>query len=113
MTGFRPLSRTQRQKILEQLYKGTEYKMVCFGHHHIIHHFVSNKRTYFNPGALGCYDKPLARYGIITLMEKEHAISEELVEIPYDNKEFLQSYHRLQVPEREFILKVFHGGQLT
>jgi len=43
----------------------------------------------------------------------ENAIKEEIIEVPYNNKEFLQSYHRLMVPEREFILKVFHGGQLT
>lgn len=40
-------------------------------------------------------------------------MSEELVEVPYDNLEFLQSYNRLQVPEREVILEIFHGGQLA
>ena len=96
---------------LDQLYKETKYRLVCFGHRHMVHHFVSSERSYFNPGALGCYDKPRARYGIVSLTEK--AISEELIEVPYDNKEFLQSYIQLQVPEREFILKIFHGGQLT
>lgn len=96
---------------LDQIYMHSEYKLVCFGHHHVVHHFVSGDRTYFNPGALGCNDKPHARYGIVTLTET--AITAELVEVPYDNREFLQSYHRLQVPERGFILRVFHGGQLT
>ncbi|MDQ0888839.1 putative phosphoesterase [Paenibacillus sp. V4I9] len=96
---------------LNHIYKESENKLVCFGHHHLVHHFISSDRAYFNPGALGCYDKPRARYGIVTLTE--NAISEELIEVPYENKEFLQSYHRLQVPERDFILKIFHGGQLT
>ncbi|MFH5186348.1 metallophosphoesterase family protein [Paenibacillus sp. TAB 01] len=107
---FLSIEKNPTAENLDQLYKDTKLKLVCFGHHHIVHHFVSCKRDYFNPGALGCYDKPLARYGIVTLTE--NAISEELIEVPYDNKEFLQSYHRLQVPEREFILKIFHGGQL-
>ena len=85
---------------LDQIYRDSEYKLVCFGHHHVIHHFVSGNRTYFNPGALGCNDKPLARYDIVTLTET--ARTAELVEMPYDNREFLQSYHRLQVLEREF-----------
>jgi len=108
---FRAIEKNPTTEHLDQLYEGTAYKLVCFGHHHISHHFFSSKRTYFNPGALGCYDKPLARYGLITLTE--NAIKEAIIEVPYDNKEFLQSYHRLMVPEREFILKVFHGGQLT
>ncbi|WP_199615247.1 metallophosphoesterase family protein [Paenibacillus alkalitolerans] len=108
---FLSIERNPTTENLDQLYKGTEYNLVCFGHRHIVHHFVSSKRSYFNPGALGCYDKPLARYGIITLTE--NATSEEEIEVPYDNKEFLQSYHRLQVPEREFILKIFHGGAIN
>lgn len=33
--------------------------------HHILHNYRSNSRVYFNPGALGCNAKPLARYGIV------------------------------------------------
>ncbi|AZN39920.1 metallophosphoesterase family protein [Paenibacillus albus] len=108
---FLSIEKNPTTENLDQLYKETKYKLVCFGHHHRVHHFVSSQRAYFNPGALGCYDKPCARYGVITLTE--NTISEELIEVPYNNKEFLQSYHQLQVPEREFILKIFHGGQLA
>lgn len=107
---FAPIDKVPSVGSLDKIYKDTKYKLVCFGHHHIVHHYVSAERHYFNPGSLGCYHKPLARYGIVTLTENE--IVEELIEVPYDNKEFLASYHRFQVPEREFILKVFHGGQL-
>jgi putative phosphoesterase len=108
---FLPIEKNPTTENLDQIYKETKYKLVCFGHRHIVHHFVSSERVYFNPGSLGCYDKPLARYGIITLTE--NTMSEQLVEVPYDNLDFLHSYNRLQVPEREFILKIFHGGQLT
>lgn len=108
---FLPIEKSPTTESLDQIYKETKYKLVCFGHHHIVHDFVSGERDYFNPGSLGCYDKPLARYGIVTLME--NVIIKELIEVPYENKEFLQSYDRLQVPEREFILKIFHGGQLA
>ncbi|WP_258188260.1 MULTISPECIES: hypothetical protein [Bacillaceae] len=30
----------------------------------------------------------------------------------YDNTKYLASYERLQVPDRDFILKIFHGNQL-
>lgn len=59
---FLSIEKNPTAENLDQLYKDTIFKLVCFGHHHIIHHFVSCNRNYFNPGALGCYDKPLARY---------------------------------------------------
>jgi len=51
----------------------------------------------------------LARYGIVRVTEEN--IFVELHEVPYDNIQFLRSYEELGVPESEFILKVFHGGQ--
>jgi putative phosphoesterase len=95
---------------LDNFYEGTNFNLVCFGHHHILHNYRSESSVYFNPGALGCYDKPLARYGIVEVTSEE--IMVEPVEIPYDNRKFLKSYIELEVPEREFILKIFHGGQL-
>lgn len=94
---------------LDHIYSGTDYHLVCFGHHHIVHHFVSPSRIYLNPGSLGCYDKPLARYGVIHISEDDIIV--ELREVAYNNVEFLRSYEDLKVPDREFILKVFHGGQ--
>jgi putative phosphoesterase len=95
---------------LDKLYEGTKYDLVSFGHHHIIHKIKSDTRLYFNPGALGCYEKPLARYGIVEITNE--GIKVEPVEIPYDNRDFLKSYIDLKVPEREFILKIFHGNQM-
>lgn len=95
---------------LDALYEGANYNLVCFGHHHILHNYRSNSSAYFNPGALGCYDKSLARYGIVEVNKDE--ILTFPMEIPYDNRDFLKSYIELGVPEREFILKVFHGNQL-
>jgi putative phosphoesterase len=95
---------------LNNIYADFDYDVVCFGHHHFVHRFKSREKCYFNPGALGCYDKPLARYGITRLDNNE--VFEELFEIPYDNLEYLRSYEKLEVPERDFILKVFYGGQI-
>ena len=78
-------------------------------HHHPIHFFQNEKTIYLNPGALGCNNKPLAPYAVIQVKEE---IKIEMRAVPYDNIDFLNSYEKLEVPEREFILKVFHGNQL-
>ncbi|MNN51797.1 hypothetical protein D3C81_1664580 [compost metagenome] len=35
---------------LNQLYTDTEYRLVAFGHHHVVHHFHAGETTFFNPG---------------------------------------------------------------
>ncbi|MNV91082.1 Calcineurin-like phosphoesterase superfamily domain protein [compost metagenome] len=107
---FIPIDKEPTPIKLDDTYSATDYDLVSFGHHHIIHNFKSDARAYFNPGSLGCYHKPFARYGIIRVSNE--GIREELMEIPYNNREFLRSYEQLKVPDREFILKVFHGGQV-
>lgn len=95
---------------MEQLFKYFKEKLICFGHHHPRHFFSNGKKTYLNPGALGCQPTPHAPYALIDIKNGEYSI--EIKDIPYHNGDFLKSYKTLQVPDREFILKVFHGGQL-
>ncbi|MFJ8513459.1 metallophosphoesterase family protein [Lysinibacillus xylanilyticus] len=95
---------------LEKLFESNKEELICFGHHHPLHYFIGEKTIYLNPGSLGCNNQPTAPYAIITLSKE--AIEIKLEEIAYDNTSFLESYHKLQVPDREFILKVFHGNQL-
>lgn len=95
---------------LEYLFKGYNEDLICFGHHHPIHYFKGNKTTYLNPGSLGCNHKPIAPFAIVRIENSKVAVF--LEEVIYDNSSFLESYHKLQVPERDFILKVFHGNQI-
>jgi putative phosphoesterase len=94
---------------LEARYAGTPYDAVCFGHHHPLHLFRSARRLYLNPGSLGCCDRPVAPYAILTITPG--GIDVTLQEAPYENQAFLASYDRLGVPARDFVRKVFHGGQ--
>jgi predicted phosphodiesterase len=95
---------------LDQQYRSSNADIVCFGHHHVIHHFKTKDRLYLNPSSLGCCHKPLAAYAVVTIGEQGN-INVSFREVPYDNKEFLLGYQRLNVPEREYILKVFYGNQ--
>lgn len=106
---FLPIDAEPAVEKLEQLYKESPFDLVCFGHHHPVHHFSSAQRIYLNPGSLGCYDKPFARYAIVEFTAKE--INVALEQALYDNRDFLLGYEQLNVPEKEFILNVFHGNQ--
>lgn len=96
-------------KNLEELFHDYKDNMVCFGHHHPVHFFHNNRQIFLNPGSLGCNDKPIARFAVVTI--HSNGIQVELKEVVYDNSDFLASYNKLEVPDREFILKIFYGNQ--
>ncbi len=95
---------------METLFFDIKANLICFGHHHPLHYFIGKNTTFLNPGSLGCNHKPIAPYAIVTVLNNDVDVS--LKEAAYDNTAFLKSYHTLQVPEREFILKLFHGNQI-
>lgn len=107
--NFLPIDREPSSEKLDEIYKDSSADIVCFGHHHPVHFFESPRRTYLNPGSLGCCDRPVARYAILHI--ESTGIRVEMKEVTYDNRQFLLSYDELRVPERELILKAFHGNQ--
>lgn len=93
----------------EKMFSGHDESLICFGHHHPRHFFRNDRTIYLNPGALGCNHKPEAPYAIIEAKDEGFAV--EIKQATYDNGVFLEAYDKLQVPERDFILRIFHGGQ--
>lgn len=94
---------------LTSLFKEDKENLICFGHHHPIHFFEGNDTIFLNPGSLGCSSTPTAPYSIVEIENDKITIN--LEEVSYDNTKFLESYELLQVPERDFLIKIFHGNQ--
>ncbi|MCR2822116.1 metallophosphoesterase family protein [Lederbergia panacisoli] len=95
---------------LNSLFNDRNEDVIFYGHHHPIQCFKGKNRTFLNPGSLGCNNKATAPYAVVTLLDG--MIEIELEEANYENITFLESYHKLKVPDREFILKAFHGNQI-
>lgn len=106
---YLPIDEDPTLEKLERFYQGRSVEIVCFGHHHPVHYFSTKAKAYLNPGSLGCSNWPFARYATLSL--DDDSIGIELKEVPYDNREFLMGYEKLEVPEKDFILTVFHGNQ--
>ncbi|WP_236712597.1 metallophosphoesterase family protein [Peribacillus muralis] len=94
---------------LEKLFKDQHHELIGFGHHHPTHHFKNDRTIFLNPGSLGCTVEPMAPYAIVTI--EKTGIQIDLEKVSYDNSSFLLSYKSMQVPERDFIIQAFHGGQ--
>lgn len=106
---FSPIVEPSIKNMME-LFKGHNEDLICFGHHHPLHYFENNDTIFLNPGSLGCQPKPIAPYSVVEITRDNNTVT--LEKVAYDNTSFLASYEKLQVPAREFLLKVFHGNQL-
>lgn len=114
---FEPISEDPFSPIVEpslsnlaRLFEAHKESLIAFGHHHPVHYFRNDRQVFINPGSLGCNNKSTARYAIVTAGAQGFEV--QLKEAEYDNSAFLASYAKLDVPDREFILRVFHGNQL-
>lgn len=96
---------------LETLFFNRKEQAIFFGHHHPIHYFKNERAVFVNPGSLGCTDEAAALYAIVEV--NSHGIDVLFKKAAYDNNRFLLSYEKLKVPDREFIIKSFHGNQIV
>lgn len=95
---------------LDQHYSKSAADIICFGHHHTVHYFKGKERLYLNPNSLGCNHQPFASFAILTIgVHGEVAVS--LREVCYDNKDFLLGYRKLNIPDADYMLEMFHGNQ--
>lgn len=94
---------------LDNIYSNEDVDIVCFGHHHTLHHFRSSKSTYINPGSVGCNSKAVAHYSIINI-DDNGCINCTFKEIQFDNRDFLLKYYEYDVPAKDTLLSIFHGN---
>jgi len=93
---------------LDRLFSSYDAELIFYGHHHPFSD-VQGKARYINPGSLGCYDKAIARFAVVTFWKGHYAV--EYRHIPYDDTVLFDAFEARQVPEREFIYRAFFGGR--
>lgn len=82
-----------------------DFSMVCFGHDHSNHQFICNNKTFYNPGSLGCFNKPYARYGIIDIDDKGFNLVQQYV--PYEFDSYVNEIRKTSIPRKEIILAIY------
>ncbi|MDQ7772960.1 MAG: metallophosphoesterase family protein [Elusimicrobiales bacterium] len=75
--------------------------MVFHGHRHKASD-IKGKVRYINPGSLGCWHKPAARYAIVRFHKGKASIQHRAV--PYDRSELLAGFAACGMPDAEKIL---------
>ncbi len=103
--GFAPLVVEPDPATLEALFQPLQAALIFYGHNHEASD-VKGRARYVNPGSLGCFSAPVARFATVDLdghgcyTVAHHAAA-------YDDTELLRAFEQRDVPEREFIRRVF------
>jgi len=78
--------------------------LVFHGHRHKASD-LKGKVRYVNPGSLGCWHKPAARYAIVRFHKGKASIQHKAV--PYDEAELLEGFAARKVPDHKRILSSY------
>ncbi|WP_164670827.1 metallophosphoesterase family protein [Virgibacillus doumboii] len=82
-----------------------DFSLICFGHDHDSTQLVYNEKMFYNPGSLGCYNQPYARYGIIDFDEQGFNVSQK--HVPYDFDRYINKLKKSSIPRKEIILEMY------
>ena len=89
----------------DRLFGARDAAVVCFGHDHAAYD-VQGRCRYLSPGALGCSKEAAARFALLEA-RRPGEVEVTLRAVPYDARGLLAEFDRRDVPERDFIRRVF------
>jgi len=104
---FAPVVQEPTPADLDRIFGGYTSDLVFYGHHHPASD-ITGRARYVNPGSLGCFQKPLARFAVLEIAAHGGYTLEKRA-VPYDNTDLLQELTRRRVPARDYIYRAFFG----
>jgi predicted phosphodiesterase len=107
---FLPILRQPEETSLDQVFGRYDSSLIFYGHHHPFSDIQGTAR-YINPGSLGCAPTAVARYSIVMCDRGGYTITHQA--IPYEDGSLPESFVQRNVPEREFITKIFFGNRFS
>jgi predicted phosphodiesterase len=103
---FKAILKNPTPSDLDELFKDIKSDIIFYGHHHPFTD-VEGRARYINPGSLGCSQDSMARFTILEITKEEYSIEHKAV--PYSKEQIFYGLENREVPEREFISKIFFG----
>lgn len=107
---FQPLITRPTAAALDKMFEHEQADFLFYGHSHLASS-IAGRANYINPGSLGCYHQPLARYVVVEFSGRTYNI--EYRYAPYDDLDLVRAFEDRRVPERELIYDTFFGGRLS
>lgn len=79
-----------------------------YGHNHHSSD-IEGQARYVNPGSLGCFTAPIARYAVVEYQSGGYRLEHR--QVPFNDLELFNAFEQRRVPERAFIYRAFFGGR--
>jgi hypothetical protein len=105
---FAPILQQPTVAELDNLFGNEKARLIFYGHHHPFSD-AQGRARYVNPGSLGCYHLPIARYAVVNVNRGAYTVEHRVV--PYEAGELWRAFEQRKVPERAFIYRAFYGGR--
>lgn len=104
---FAPVVRLSDATTLDPLFARYGADLVIYGHQHDASD-VAGRGRYVNPGSLGCFTAPVARFVTLDVgNDGTYTLAKHAV--PYDDSALLRAFDERAVPDRAFIRRAFFG----
>lgn len=105
---FTGVIRNPNEADLDKIFFAYQADIVFFGHDHSPSD-TGGKARYINPGSLGCSREAFARYTIAVF--ENNRVDIHYHQVGYDDTVLVGAFEDRNVPEREFIYRMFFGDR--
>ncbi|MNI52733.1 phosphodiesterase [compost metagenome] len=92
-------------------YSDYNVNVVLFGHTHQPLYLKWSNMVFINPGTLGCSKKSEADF-VIMEIENGEILDCSYKSLKYDNSKVIEDYIKFNVPDKELLMKIFHGKEI-
>lgn len=101
-----PLIYTNDMESFVKDYENFDTDIVLFGHTHEKLFIEHNGKIFINPGSLGCSKNGTIDFAILQLDDNQN-INCDFKFLEYDKTELIKDYYNNNVPDKEFLMKIF------
>jgi predicted phosphodiesterase len=104
--AFKSIEKNITVESMDKLFEEVDADLIFFGHEHKSCN-IKGKRHYVNVGSSGCTKDDVTHCTIVDLKDKSYNIN--VYKMKYNKEDIFKALEDRQVPEREFIAKIFFG----
>lgn len=111
--GFAKIVRPPTGAHLTAVFANEASELIFYGHDHVASDMTHNGVRYVNPGSLGCHKEAVARFVTADFATPQASFSYTLTHhaVPYDDRDLFYTFEKRNVPQRNFLYRVFFGGR--
>lgn len=107
---FKNIEKNITCETMDALFENIDADMIFYGHEHSRSN-IKGKKHYINVGSSGCTKSNSTHYTTVVLDNYKYEITTNTIN--YDKEQVLKELNSRNVPEKEFIAKIFFNSNLS